>query len=48
MSPKAMGEHSDLGFHVDALCNGGRFMEWDWMWSGPTSVGVIGWHDEVG
>jgi len=29
MSPKAVGVHSNWGFSVDALCNGGMFMEWD-------------------
>jgi len=47
MSPKAVGVHSDWGFLVDALCDRGRFMERDRVWSGLTNVGVIGWHNEV-
>ena len=48
MSSKAVGVRSDWGFSMDALCDGGRFMEQDQVWLGLTSVGVIGWHDEVG
>ena len=48
MSPKAIGVCSDWGFHGDALHDGERSMEWDRVWSGTTSMGVVGEHDEVG
>ena len=47
MSPKAMGVHSNWSFSGDALCDGGRSMEWDQVWSETTGVGVIGGHYEV-
>ena len=47
MSTKAMGVHSDWGFCGDALCDGERTMEWDWVWSGLTSVGDVGGSYEV-
>jgi len=42
------GVCSNWDFHGDALCNGERSMEWDQVWSGLNSVGVIGEHDAVG
>ena len=48
MLPKAIGVHSDWGFHGGTLCNGGRSMEWDRVWSELTSVEVVGGHYEVG
>jgi len=43
-----MGVCSNWGFWVDALCDGERSMEQDWVWSGLTSVGVVGEHNAVG
>ena len=48
MSPKAVGVHSDLSLSRDALGDGERSMERDWVWSEPTSAGVIGGLDAVG
>ena len=48
MSPKAMGVCSNWGFQGDTLCDRERSMEWDRVWLGPTSVGVVGEHDAVG
>ena len=48
MSPKAIGVCSDWGFHGDTLCDGERSMEQDRVWSGMTSVGVVGEHDALG
>jgi len=47
MSPKAMGVHFDWGFSGDALCDEERSMEWDQVWSWPTSARVIGECDAV-
>ena len=47
MSPKAMGVHSNLSLSWDALGDGERSMEWDQVWSGLTSAGVIGGLDSV-
>jgi len=47
MSPEAVGVHSNWGFSSDALCNGEGSMEQDWVWLGPTGVGVIGGHYKV-
>ena len=48
MSPKAVGIHSDWSFGGDTPCNRGKSLEWVWVWSGLTSVGVIGGHDAMG
>jgi len=49
MSPKAMGSILTGAFHMDTLCDGGKVhgVGSD-CGLGPTSVGVIGWHNEVG
>jgi len=47
MLPKAVGVHSDWGFHGGTLHDQGGCMEQDWVWSGPTSVGVVGGSYEV-
>jgi len=47
MLPKAIGVHSDWGFHGGTLCDRGMSMEWDQVWSEPTGVGVVGGHSEV-
>ena len=48
MLPKAVGVHSDLSLSGNALGDGEMSMEWDQVWSGPTSVGVVGGRDAVG
>ena len=48
MSPKAVGVCSNLGFSGDTLCDGGRSMERDRVWSGLTRVRVVGGCDAVG
>ena len=48
MFPKAVGMCSDGRCHGGTLCDGGRFMEWDQVWSELTGVGVVGGHYEVG
>jgi len=47
MSPKAMGVHSDWGFSCNTQCDWERPMESGQVWSGLTSIGVIGGYDEV-
>ena len=48
MLPEAVGVHSDWGFHGGISCDRGRSIEWDWVWSEPTCVGVVGRQYEVG
>ena len=51
MLPKAVGMHLDRGCHGGTLCDGGRSMEWDWVWLELTGVGVVEgtmkWADHV-
>jgi len=42
MLPEVIGAHSDWVFHVGTLCDGGRSMDRDQVWSEPPSVGDIG------
>ena len=42
MLPEVIRAHSDWGFHVGTLCDGGRSMDLDWEWSELTSVRDVG------
>jgi len=48
MSPKAVGVCSNWGSSGETLCDGGRSMERNQVWSGPTSMGDMGGYDAVG